>query len=255
MPYSHNTSKTMLNILESDGVRTLHFGTPVVQGAMRIDRPHDIELEYVQQMMMWLLFREDASHIVQLGLGAAALTKFCYHRLSPARVTAVELDPGVIDTCRIHFALPPDDERLSMLNMDARDYVNDFSRRRSIDVLQVDLYDAQAKAPMLSTDAFYAACANCLTARGMMTINVYCDWPDHLHHIQMMEKSFEAVAWLPEVHDGNIVAIAFKQSPSVDFDELYKRAGQIHAALGLPAETWVDGLQTWMSPDESTVDR
>src|SRR3546814_5645107 len=87
----------MLNILESEGVRTVHFGSSAVQGAMRIDQPTNIELEYVQQMMMWLLFRDSASHIVQLGLGAAALTKFCYHRLASTTVTAVELNPGVID--------------------------------------------------------------------------------------------------------------------------------------------------------------
>ncbi|GAB2885221.1 hypothetical protein GCM10027278_01790 [Paralcaligenes ginsengisoli] len=249
MPSPHPTNKTMLNILENDGVRTLHFGSPAVQGAMRIDHPDDIELEYVQQMMMWLLFRANVAHIVQLGLGAAALTKFCDRHLAPATVTAVELDPDVVDICRTHFALPPDNERLSVLNMNALDYVTDFSRRRSIDILQVDLYDAQAKGPLLSTDAFYAACANCLTAKGMMTVNLYCDWPDHLHHIQMMEKSFEAVAWLPEVHDGNMVAIAFKQPPSVDFDDLYARAVEIHATLGLPAETWVTGLHGWMSQD------
>lgn len=239
----------MLNTLDNDGVRTLHFGSAAVQGAMRIDQPDDIELEYVQQMMMWLLFRGEAAHIAQLGLGAAALTKFCYRRLAPAKVTAVELDAEVVDVCRSHFALPPDDERLSVLNMNALDYVMDFSRRRSIDVLQVDLYDAQAKGPLLSTDAFYAACANCLTAKGMMTVNLYCDWPDHLHHIQMMANAFEAVAWLPEVHDGNMVAIAFKQSPSVDFDDLYARAAEIRATLGLPAETWVEGLHSWMSHD------
>lgn len=249
MPLPHHTITTMLNILESDGVRTLHFGSSAVQGAMRIDQPNDIELEYVQQMMMWLLFRGEASHIVQLGLGAAALTKFCYHRLAPARLTAVELDPGVIDICRSRFALPLNDGRLSVLNMNALDYVTDFSRRRSIDVLQVDLYDAQAKGPLLSTDAFYAACANCLTAQGMMTVNLYCDWPDHLHHFEMIGNSFEAVAWLPEVHDGNMVAIAFKQPPSVDFDDLYARAAEIQATLGLPAQTWVAGLHSWMSQD------
>src|SRR5690554_7141630 len=108
----------MLTIFENNGMRSLHFGTPAVQGAMNIDRPDDIELEYVQQMMMWLLFRESAGHIVQLGLGAASLTKFCYRRFGSARVTAVELDPEVIEACRLHFALPPDDARLQVLNMD-----------------------------------------------------------------------------------------------------------------------------------------
>lgn len=243
----------MLNILENDGVRTLSFGSSAVQGTMRIDRPNDIELEYVQQMMMWLLFRNDAAHIVQLGLGAGALTKFCHDRLSPAKVTAIELDPDVITACRDYFALPPDDPRLSVLAMDAMEYVSEFSRRRSIDVLQVDLYDARAISPLHSTAAFYAKCAACLTATGMLTINLYCDWPEHLLHIQMLQKSFQAVAWLPEVHHGNIVAIAFKQAPSVDFHDLYNRAEQIHARLGLPAHTWVDGLHEWMSHDQEPI--
>lgn len=239
----------MVNILEFEGMRVMHFGTTAVQGVMRIDQPNAIELEYVQQMMMWLLFRDNATHIVQLGLGAAALTKFCYHYLAPARVTAVELNPDVIETCRNHFALPVNDERLRVLNMDAADYITDFSRRRSIDILQVDLYDAKAQRPALSSDAFYAACANSLSRTGMMTINLYCDWPEHLEHIRMIEKAFPAVAWLPEVHDGNIVAIAFKEPPSIDFDDLYARARHISTTSGLPAESWVTGLYRWMSRD------
>jgi len=242
-------------IQESDGVRTLHLGSPVIQGAMRIDRPIDIELEYVQQMMMWLLFRDDVKHVVQLGLGAAALSKFCFFRLPNAQVTAVELDAGVIDLCRRHFGLPDNDARLNVLHMNALDYVADFSRRRSVDVLQVDLYDAQAKSPLLSTDAFYGMCASGLTADGIMTINLYCDWPEHLQHIQMIEKSFEAVAWLPEVHDGNIVAIAFKRAPTVDFDDLYTRADLIRRTFGLPANAWVDGLYHWMSDGSDVPDR
>jgi spermidine synthase len=31
-------------------------------------------------MMMWMLFRPAPRRIVQLGLGSAALTKFCYQR-------------------------------------------------------------------------------------------------------------------------------------------------------------------------------
>ena len=236
----------MVTILEGDGVRSLHFGTPAVQGAMRIAEPDALELEYVQQMMMWLLFHRGARHIVQLGLGAASLTKFCHRHLMSARVTAVELNPEVIAACHTHFALPPDDERLNVLNMDALDYVSDFSRRRSIDVLQVDLYDGEAVKPVLGDAPFYAACARCLAHDGIMTINLYCDEGEHAHHLHALEACFAAVAWLPEVHDGNIVAIAFRQPPSVDFDDLYERAAHIRAVTRLPAERWVDGLRLWM---------
>src|SRR5690606_6006808 len=239
-------NRRMITTLETNGLRSLHFGIPAVQGAMSLERPDDIVLEYVQQMMMRWLFRAAQGHVVRLALGAATLTKSCYRRLPEMRVTAVELDPEVIEVCRSQFALPEDDERLTVLNMDAIEFVGDFERRRSVDVLQVDLYDAQAHEPVLSSEAFYKACARCLTPDGMMTVNLYCDWPEHARHIRRLEACFESVAWLPLVHDNNIVAIAFKRSPAVDFEWLRQRAAEIRLAHGLPADRWVEGLLAWM---------
>ena len=86
-----------VTISEARGVRYLHLGTPWIQGAMRIDDPLDIELDYVQRMMAWMLFRDEEDvtrgHAVQLGLGAAAITRFCVRRLK-MRTTAVELLKG-----------------------------------------------------------------------------------------------------------------------------------------------------------------
>jgi spermidine synthase len=66
---------------------------------MRLRKPDAIELEYAQQMMIWMLFNPEPQHIVQLGLGTGALTKFCYRQFETARVTAVELNPSVIAIC------------------------------------------------------------------------------------------------------------------------------------------------------------
>ena len=120
---------------EFEGVRSLHLGTSWVQGAMRLSRPDAIELEYVQMMMMWLLFKDSPRHIVQLGLGSAALTKFCYRRLPQARVTAIELNPNVIGICGALFGLPPNDERLNVREMNAMDFVLDPANHGSVDVL------------------------------------------------------------------------------------------------------------------------
>mgnify|MGYP000199131724 CR=1 FL=1 len=62
---------------------------------------------------------------MQLGLGSAALTKFCYRRLPQAQVTAIELNPNVIEMCRAQFALPSNDERLQVREMNALDFVLD----------------------------------------------------------------------------------------------------------------------------------
>lgn len=242
--YSKNAER--VNINEEDGVRYLHFGTPWIQGAMRIDQPDAIEVEYVQQMMLWTLFMDNPAHICQLGLGAATLTRFCHLHYPDAQVTAVELDQKVIDMCRAQFLLPPDGDRLAVLHCDAMDFVNDPVNHETIDILQVDLYDADAQGPALGSSEFYRACAKCLKPDGIMTVNLFCDYPEHDAHLRRMEPEFEAVAWLPEVHDSNIVAIAFKSASALEFNELYDRAELLSRRLGLPTRTWVDGLYSWM---------
>src|ERR1700741_3664727 len=122
-------------VTEFQGVRSLHLGTSWVQGAMRIAKPDHIELEYVQMMMMWMLFNDIPRHIVQLELGSAALPKFCYRRFPEAKVTACELNPNVIDACRSLFALPPNDARLDVREMNALDFVLDQTNHGRVDVL------------------------------------------------------------------------------------------------------------------------
>ncbi|TFW28067.1 methyltransferase domain-containing protein [Duganella callida] len=234
-------------ITEHQGVRTLHLGTSWIQGAMRIAKPDHIELEYVQMMMMWMLFNDQPRHIVQLGLGSAALTKFCYRRFPQARVTAIELNPNVIAMCASQFALPSNDERLQVREMNALDFVLDPANRNTVDILQVDLYDEAARGPVLDTQEFYQGCFDVLREGGMVTTNVFGDdFTNYDKNLQMMELVFDAVVWLPEVHDANIVVIAFKNSPSLDFSVLYERAAQIKKIYNLPAKSWVNGLKDWM---------
>ena len=47
-----------------------------------------------------------------------------------------------------------------------------------------------------------------------------------------------------------MVALAFVDPPQIDFDDLYQRAEEIHALLGLDdGKDWVDGLYAWMDQD------
>jgi len=232
-----------LTLSEEEGVRFLHFGTEWVQGAMRIRKPDWIELEYAQQMMAWMLFNDEPQFVVQLGLGTGALTKFCYRQFPQARVTAVELNPAVIAVCRSMFKLPPEDERLSILEMDAMEFVTDPANHGKIDALQVDLYDATAKGPVLDTPEFYDACAKCLTPLGMMTVNLFGDHPSYTRNLKAMRYIFRDVICLPEVHDGNVVAIASNAPVRPDFPTLYEAAAAIASATKLPAKSWVNGIK------------
>jgi hypothetical protein len=93
---------------------------------MRVAEPFEIELQYVQRMMAWLLFVEPASvtkrHAMQLGLGAGAITKFCHKKLRLC-TTAIELNPQVLAVCRQWFKLPPDGPKLRVVLADAAEEI------------------------------------------------------------------------------------------------------------------------------------
>jgi spermidine synthase len=209
---------------------------------MRIRKPDWPELEYAQQMMAWMLFIDAPRAIVQLGLGAATLTKYCYRQFPEAQVTAVELNPSVIAICAAMFKLPPEDERLRVLEMDAMDFVFDDANHDAVDVLQCDLYDATARGPVLDTPEFYQACNACLTDQGVMTVNLFGDHPSFAKNIKALRFAFKHVICLPEVHEGNVVALCFKRKPNLDPEHLAARAAQIVAATKLPAKAWVKGI-------------
>ncbi len=76
-----------------------------------------------------------------------------------------------------------------------------------------------------------------------MTVNLFGDHPSFAKNIKAMKFAFAHVICLPEVHDGNVVAICFKARPALDFDALAARAAQIVAATKLPAKSWVKGIK------------
>jgi spermidine synthase len=245
-PSVHNSDYPRVTLTEFRGVLFLHLGTDWIQGAMRLGKPNEIVLDYVQQMMIWMLFKNRPSHIVQLGLGSAALTKFCYHHFSESRITAIELNPEVIRICRNTFHLPEDNHRLTVLQADARNYIEAKKYRNEIDILQIDLYDEQAAAPLFDTLEFYKSCADVLTGDGILTLNIFGNESNRSKSIEALQACFDSVAWLPEVDGGNVIVIAFKESPSIGFEDLYRRAQTIRRKTKLKSERWVEGLYEWM---------
>ena len=229
---------------EQDGVRYLHLGTPWVQGAMRIRKPQAIELEYVQRMMAWMLWRPTAElahgHAVQLGLGAASITRFT-HKAMRMRTTVVEINPTVIAACRLWFHLADDDARLQVLEADAGRWVGDPAHLQTADVLSVDLYDHEAAAPVLDDDAFYRGCRDVLVHGGLMAVNLFGRDASFATSAARIAAAFgrDQVWSLRPTREGNTVVVAGRGVTVPDRDTLVARADNIEARFGLPARKWL----------------
>lgn len=236
-----------VNFSELRGVRYLHLGSEWIQGAMRLSNPNAIELEYAQQMMAWLLFLEPSKgfEVLQLGLGTGALTKFCHNLNSHIRVSTVEINPAVIVASKVMFELPIESNRLDIIQADALDYVKDKRNASSKDIVQVDLYDGSASGPALSSLEFYKGCAAVLKDTGVMTVNLFGRHSSFKENINNICEAFKnRVLLFPEVHDCNIVAIAFKGPQlKVSWKEVTTRATEISKRWNLPTSKWAQGLK------------
>lgn len=231
--------------VSDDGIsRYLHLGTPWVQGSMKLKEPFEIDLEYVQRMMAWLLFAEPDSiaerTAVQLGLGAAALTKFHYKKLK-MRTTAIEINPLVVNICRSWFKLPPDNDMLEVVLGDASLEILKPRWQGVVDALQVDLYDHNAAAPVLDSAEFYADCRSMLTPEGVMTVNLFGRASSYQRSLDKISAAFGASnVWaFKPTREGNTIVLAQRVATPLSREELQSRAEAVQARWGLPATKWL----------------
>ena len=233
-----------VNFSDWDDRRYLHLGTEWIQGSMRLDAPDEIDLEYVQRMMAWLLFVEPTSvarrHAMQLGLGAAALTKFSRKRLR-MRTTAIELNPQVLAACRGWFKLPADDAKLQVVIADAAQEIRKPQWQGTVDALQVDLYDHEAAAPVLDSADFYADCRALLTEEGCMTVNLFGRSSSFELSLEKIAQAFGADAlWaFKPTREGNTVVLAQRTPARPKRDKLAEQAQAIQTRWDLPAPKWL----------------
>ena len=224
----------MITISEERGVRFLHFGTPWIQGAMRIARPDALELEYTRDLMAPLLLRPAAwpRRVLQVGLGAGSVTKFLLRNRPEARLVVVEIDPAVAATAHQYFRLPDEGPRLRIVIDDGAHYL--AAKDRSYDWILVDGFDDHGRAGPLDSVAFYASCASRLGRGGMLSVNLLTRTRGVKASVERLREAFgEHVLVLPPTAAGNTVALAAGQANREGFAELQENAARLKAESGL----------------------
>jgi len=225
-----------IEISEERGVRFLHFGSPWIQGAMRISRPWSLELEYTRDLMAPLLLRGGAqwpARVLQVGLGAASITRFLHRHRPAAKVTVLEIDPEVIAAARHHFRLPEENPQLRIVVGDGHEFV--ATKERKYDLIVVDGYDSKGRAGMLDSEPFYLNCRRRLTRDGMISVNLLTRTRGVGASVDRMRRAFEdRVLVLPPSEAGNTVVLA-AVGDAIDesLSDLREAARRLKAATGL----------------------
>lgn len=229
-------------VLDDGQLRYLYFNTRLMQSAMRFKTPDSLDLRYTQKMMAFLLFHGRPKRLVLLGLGGGSLIKFCYRRLPGTHLTAVELSPHVL-AYRDLFLVPPDDERLSILQGDGAAYVE--GAEKGIDVLLVDTFDKEGFAPELANREFFQNAWDKLTGNGVLVVNLAGEPGTYAGLVSEVMTVFDdqvIVVSVPE--DGNHILYAFKAR---NFDPrwrtLHNLAKELKARHGLDFPRFAEKLE------------
>ena len=231
-----------IQISEEAGVRYLQFGAHWIQGAMRINRPWALELEYSRDMMFPLLLRNAGwpRRILQIGLGAGSTAKFLHRYVPGARLDVIEIDPEVAMTAWQFFHLPGESARFRVEIEDGFRYV--AKCKDTFDMILLDGFDAKAEPGRMDSPAFYRHCRKRLAKDGMIVVNLLSKRGLPTAGYQRLEKAFDGrVIALPRNEANTIAIVSPGKSIRVDQDELKRRARQLRKRTGLDLLPTVEG--------------
>lgn len=219
-------------VIDDGERRYLHFSGRLIQSAMSLDAPNDLELRYTQKMMSFLLFRARPRRIVLIGLGGGSLVKFCHYRLPATQMTVLENNPDVI-ALRSAFLVPPDSAMLTVQEGDGADYL--AQAEKGIDVLLVDAFDNTGFAPSLANREFFELAHAKLAGGGILVVNLAGDEQSYAGVVDDVMQVFDdQLIVFPVREDDNHVMLAFKDSAfEPDWRRLRALARELRSKYGL----------------------
>lgn len=225
-----NTGPRKPYVRRHDGLVSLQFIRSQTQSRMVGDDPDRLLIDYTRTMFAALLWHPAPAVLGMVGLGGGSQAKFAYRNLPETRIEVVENNPHVV-ALRGDFGIPDDDARLSVTVDDGVRFVQ--ARPAHFDVLLVDGYDEHGIPAELSTQIFYDACRDALSAQGVLACNLYVRDPQT--HVDKLKAAFGAdqVLVVDEPRMSNRVAFAWRGAlPTLDAEALTGRVPlQVRALL------------------------
>lgn len=231
-----------VEIIERNGVRSLHLGGSAIQSAIRLANPDTLELHYTRAMMAALLFNEAPRELLMIGLGGGSMARFAWSRLPDTRITAVEIEPKVVAAARAWFGLPDEGVRFAIVVADGLAHLE--ARPRSADLLLMDAFEGRDAPAHLRGERAYAACHAALRPNGILAQNFMAEDAKLVECIDRMSDAFDRrVLSLPTGDRANTIVFGFRtQARRWSIAHLRERAVRLEHLLGLQFQVMLKDL-------------
>jgi spermidine synthase len=231
-------------LIEESEYRSMCFALDgCTQSEMRIDDPYALVNEYTRKMMGFLAFQPRPKRILIIGLGGGSLAKYCHRHLPATRITAVEIDPVVI-ALRSQFLVPPDDDRLTVIQADGADHVALMADRgEQSNAILVDAYDHTGIANAVVERSFVENTRQILGTNGVFVMNLVAESEDAKRHVETVRQVFRDTVVVAMQRGGNLVVFAGQSLRDPQRAKMAVRnAGRVEHRLGLFFPTLIQHL-------------
>jgi spermidine synthase len=196
-------------LIEESEYRSMCFALDgCTQSEMRMDDPYALVNEYTRKMMGFLAFQPRPKQILIIGLGGGSLVKYCHRHLPATRIIAVEIDADVL-ALRSQFMVPPDDDRLTVIQADGADHVAQMADRGGrINAILVDAYDCAGIANAVVERSFVENAKQILGTNGVFVLNLVAESADAKRHVETIRQVFRDTFVVAMQRGGNLIIFA-----------------------------------------------
>ncbi len=246
----------IIEIVEKNGERALHFGSPARQSSMLLNEPNRLHSLYARAMMALLLFHDNPRDVLLIGLGGGSIAKFLLHQFADCRLKVVEFRSGVVKVARSHFGLPFDPRLKIKIGCGAQHVLQQSRAHDGLyDLIMVDAYDHAGMVTEVSSELFFDNCRTLLTKQGLLVINLWGTDKDLFKQVTWnLGRVFGwRLLFLPVRSRGNIIGFAFGEDfPKPGLKTLTEKAKQLESRYQLEFPIY---MQDFKRNNTGTINR
>jgi spermidine synthase len=245
--YQSHDDQGIIEVVEQEGVRALHFGSQARQSSMLLADPNRLHSLYARCMMAGLLFHDSPQDVLMIGLGGGTTAKFLLHQFTDCRIKAIEFRSSVLKVARSHFGLPFDNRLKVKIGCGAqhvRLQSQEYAEKH--DLILIDAYDHEGMALEVSSETFFDHCRTLLTNDGLLVINLWATDKELFQQVSWnMGKVFDQrLLFLPVRNRGNVICFAFgAQKPKFNMKELIDKATLLEQRYHLDFPMYIQDLR------------
>ena len=159
-------------VFARDGTRMMSFNEDnwnFVESAYDPDDPFSLPAPYTRYLTAALMYPARTQRILMIGMGGGQTTTYLHHHVPEADITAVEIDPHVVEIARKHFGFT-EAENYRATVADGLEYLK--AQNTPYDIIILDAFSDGRIPGHLATLEFYREAAEHLSEHGAVSQNV-----------------------------------------------------------------------------------